>query len=232
METVKIIENVIASNLSVTTSIKSATLISGTTYVLNVCKNLWFIKGKTVIVNEVNGTIESFTNTDVTIKFDATPLVFDTIAIDKPTYYYGTVIKVIQEIANNDLNGYVNERTPFIYVKESFDETYNLNDSIIDRTSNLRIFFLTESNFADWKTTEHYAEAIEPLRYLVNAFLDALNKSKLIGKLTDYTTTNHANFGVYVTDKGHTQSIFNDQLSGIELTISLPILKNQNCNCN
>ena len=40
---------------------------------------------------------------------------------------------------------------------------------------------------------------------------------------------NRANFGVYVTDKGNESRIFNDNMSGVELRITLPIKKDLTC---
>ncbi len=70
------------------------------------------------------------------------------------------------------------------------------------------------------------------MRNLVNAFIEALYKNKKVGDFakTPDTTTPHVNFDVYVDSKGHEQSIFVDQLSGIELEISIPILKQKDCN--
>lgn len=60
---------------------------------------------------------------------------------------------------------------------------------------------------------------------LVKNFINTLYNSKYIGRFEDYETINHVNFGVYVTDKGNTKSIFSDQLSGVELNITLPFRK-------
>ena len=68
------------------------------------------------------------------------------------------------------------------------------------------------------------------MRNMLYKFIDHLNGSNIIGEFDSYKAINHAKFGVFVSSKGgHTQRIFNDKLSGVELRIDLPILKSRVC---
>lgn len=120
-----------------------------------------------------------------------------------------------------------------VYLLEVIEDNFLEDDNLLDRTSDLRLFFLTEANFEDWKTDQHYLDAIEPMRSMVDFFIsEVLKKSKGLGKIEGYDVINHANFGVYTTDKGHTKKIFNDDYSGCELRITLPIKSDYSCGCD
>ena len=114
--------------------------------------------------------------------------------------------------------------------KSVLTDTIQNDDSSLDREADLRLFFLAPSNFQDWKTDDHYTGAILPMRSLAYNFIDILNKSTKIARFDSYTLTNRVNFGVYVTDRGNTERIFNDNMSGVEMRITLPIKKDLTCN--
>jgi len=60
---------------------------------------------------------------------------------------------------------------------------------------------------------------------------EVLKASKLIGKIEDYSIRDYLKFGVE-NSSGYTENIFNDNFSGVELTITLPILKKYLCACD
>jgi hypothetical protein len=116
-----------------------------------------------------------------------------------------------------------------IYLLEVLEDTFFNRDAQNERESDLRLFFLTQANFVDWKTQDTYTNAITPMREMAYQFIDTLNKSKKIGIFAEYRLVNHTKFGVYVTDKGYEQRIFDDNLAGVELRINLPILQENDC---
>lgn len=142
-----------------------------------------------------------------------------------PQFYHGTIIQT-----NNELSRIVNvsDKTPMIYLYESFDESFNLQkDMAIERVSDVKIFFLTQANFEDWVTEDYYDNALTSMRYLLDNFLYTLDRNSEIGRIETYTARNHTKFGLFVTDKGYELNYFNDQLAGIELNISLPIKRDE-----
>ena len=64
------------------------------------------------------------------------------------------------------------------------------------------------------------------MRSLVDKFLQAIDKDKAtFSDFDNYTLINHPNMGVYKQNIGHTESFFNENLSGVEMRVSLPIRK-------
>lgn len=150
-----------------------------------------------------------------------------TLTIYDPYYFSGTVIQTnleLEQIKDSSL------KTPMIYLLEVLEDSFNNRDELNERESDLRLFFLTQANFEAWKTQDTYTNAIEPMRSLAYSFIDTLNKSKIIGTFAEYRLTNHTKFGVYTTDKGYTERIWNDDLAGVEMRITLPVLRDVSCN--
>ena len=167
-------------------------------------------------------------NSKFTIKGNIIPSEIE-LVMEGLKYYHGTVIATKEELKMKELSS---EKFPMAFLLEVLDDEFNNEeDSSIDRESQLRLFFLSETDEVNWDTNEHYEYSIKPMRNLVYKFINYLNKSSKIGKFDSFNAINHAKFGVYVSMKGHTQRIFNDKLSGVELKINLPIKKTRNCSC-
>lgn len=209
------------------------------TYTLNVCRTYWVKVGDSFTV-DLLGTEYTYTVTnlikDTSITVSSSdgnyPVIVNAFDVESPKYYHGTVINT-----NLELNGeqFAENCTPMIYFLEQYTETYFTNDSILDRETNIRLFFLESANFQDWNTDEHYENAIYYTRQMLDYFIyEVLFKTKGIHSdlIEDYATTNRVNFGVYTTDRGSTNKIFDKELTGIELQINLPITKNYiDCYC-
>jgi hypothetical protein len=166
-------------------------------------------------------------NEQFTIKGNVIPTVTE-IVLDSLKYYHGTVIATKEELARKELSS---DKFPMAFLLEILEDDFNnVYDSRIDRNSQLRLFFLSETDENNWDTNEHYEFSIKPMRNLLYKFIAHLNESIIIGDIDSYRAINHAKFGVFVSAKGgHTERIFNDKLSGVELRIDLPILKSGVC---
>lgn len=167
-------------------------------------------------------------NNKFTVKGNAAPI-GSYLIMDNIKYYHGTVIATKEELKQKELS---KDKFPMAFLLEVLDDEFNNeDDSSIDRESQIRLFFLSETDESNWNTNEHYEYSIKPMRNLVYNFIYHLNRSNKIGKFNSYNAINHAKFGVYVSGQGHTKRIFNDKLSGVELRINLPIKKSRNCSC-
>lgn len=226
METVDIIGEVVESINNVFV-VKDITDNGDNTYTLTSCDTLHLQEGFPLTISgnsyEITDVIK---DTSITISGSVLPTA-SSFTIYEPIYYHGTVIKVKSEMAGETDSHNVFSRTPFIYLREIIEDVYNskYSGSPIEKTSKLQILVLTQANYIDWKIIDHYQQSIQPMKNLVDRLILALYASKKIGKFTEYTIKNHVNFGVYVTDKGNTKSIFTDNLSGCELNIEVPFLK-------
>jgi len=231
-ETVDIVEELI-SQLNIVVKFKSIVDNGDSTYTIETCNTGYLFPCYDFQIDGIDYTVlneegkEFVFNEKFTIKGDVVPTATET-TLDSLKYYHGTVIATKEELARKELSS---DKFPMAFLLEVLEDDFNnIDDSRVDRNSQLRLFFLSETDEDNWTTNEHYEFSIKPMRNLVYKFIAHLNESNLIGKINSYKAINHAKFGVYLSSKGgHTKRIFNDKLSGVELAIDLPILKSRAC---
>lgn len=199
------------------------------TYKLEMCFTKWLTIGSNIVIDGEDYKVIDFEYNDW-IKVEG--LVLPTIygfEIDLPFKFRGTIIATSEELNNINLSW---NKFPMIYLHEIVRERFNDNEEeTIERESECDLYFLVDSNNQDWLTKDHYSYAIRPMRSLLFEFISALNNSKTVGAVDTYEVFDHAKFGVYFSDKGHTKKIFNDDLSGTQLKITIPFLKGIDCAC-
>jgi len=220
-----IISDVI-SEMDLSIEITSVTDNEDGTYTIVVCdvKHLqvgftWEIDGESYVISNID-----YSTKTIILTGSVEPDTGSFNAYDVQ-FYHGTIIQT-----NNELTQIVNvsDKTPMIYLYESFDERFNLQKTdAIERVSDVRIFFLTQANFEDWVTTDYYNHALTSMRYLLDNFLYTLDRNSEIGRIESYDARNHTKFGLFVTDKGYELNYFDDHLAGIELNISIPVKRNE-----
>lgn len=146
-------------------------------------------------------------------------------SIAPPFYFHGTPMATNSQInGRDDIN-----KVPMIYLYEVLREKNLSVNSAIVRESDLRLFFLDNANFSDWATDDHYSKRIVGLNSLVDQFIDFARKYKSFYLYeTDFTRINHVKWGVFTNNKGHEKRILDDELTGVELSFTLPIKRNCN----
>ena len=229
-ETVDIVKSLVDS-MSFTMTISSIVDNGDDTYTLNSCNTYYLQECFKVTYESASWTITNVDkNVSITIKpvLDSTPIPTTLeLSVYDPYYFHGTVIQTnleLEQISNSGL------KTPMIYLLEVLEDTFYNDDNRLERESDFRLFFLTQANFVDWKTQDTYNNAIAPMRSLCYSFIDTLNSPKIISNFAQYRVINHTKFGVYMTDKGYEKRIFDDNLAGVELRITLPVIRINNCN--
>jgi VCBS repeat-containing protein len=202
------------------------------TYTLDVCKTYWFTVGDrfedTVSLGTYHTISEVVKDTSITISSTMLPT-NNEATLPTPLFYHGTIIAGTNELTN--IRNHETESKPIIYLLEQFDETYFNEESSYDRISNLRLFFLLDSS-SSWETPEHYTKVINPIRTLVNYFIDTVIKgNKLFDseEIQEIDTTTRVRFGVYTSDRGTLVKALNEDYSGIEIRFSLPMFKPNVC---
>lgn len=230
--TVDIIEELV-EGFNPTTQITGVVDNGGGSYTITVCNTLnirekspFKVDGNSYTAKSVNTKTKEITYTTV-----VAPSVNDVVEGSVPFYFHGTPMATGSEITRilNSVN-----KLPMIYLLEIItDIKDNTPDSIIDRRSNVLLFFLDEANFGDWDTDQHYSEAIVPMMNYAELFVKYLENNSNIGVIDSYELTYHAKFGLNIkTNGGHVQNLFPDKLSGVQLSITLPIRKGLICeNC-
>lgn len=67
------------------------------------------------------------------------------------------------------------------------------------------------------------------MQSMVEEFIKEVRKDGNYNDVDEYRTINWSKFGVYTTNKGSTSKILDAYLSGIEVRITLEIMKIENC---
>lgn len=230
-ETVDIIEEFV-SGVQNTVQIKSIEDLGDNLYKIVTCNTSYLFPMMEFTVDDVDYVVQLdgfVSNKEFIIKGSQT-ITESVITLPPMKYFHGTVIATVQELKQKQFS---KDKFPMVYLMETLrDQFDNSVGSAINRTSFLRLFFLCETDEDNWNTNEHYNYAILPMRNALYQFVDTLDRSALIGQFDGYEAVNHAKFGVYMSNVGHTKRIFNDRLSGVELQINLPIKKSSICYCS
>lgn len=196
-------------------------------YTITACSTLWLTIGYNLTIGaNIYKIVDLMPNQWIRLKGDIIPSVLE-FDIYTPFNFHGTIIAQSEEL-NEIANSW--DKLPMIYLHEITREKFHESDlDTIDRDSDCDFYFMVDCNIQDWKTSDHYKYAVRPMRNLLFAFVKALKESGKIGLFNTYDVFDHAKWGVYISDKGHTKQIFKDHLSGTQLRITIPFLKEFSC---
>lgn len=220
IEVVDVIKNFVNNDLDFTLEIVSFS-DDGTNTTIIVENPFHARKQVIITIDTVPLEIISVSGNDIVVPGQLTPLV---AILATPFYINGTPIAANTELNNIKKN---KNKTPMIYLHEIISTEYFNNPlARIDKIPHLRIFFLDESKKGDWKTEQHYSKVIVRMRRVFNLFIEQLNLNQCtFGEFDNYVDVIHNNWGEWKEHQGHIKTIFDKDLSGIELIINLPILK-------
>lgn len=231
-ETVDIVEDLV-SFLASKVIVDSIVNNNDGTYTFST-NNTSFLSPKMKV--DIGGNIYYVINTDAnpfvfnskfTLKGNVDPTGTTEVFLPSLNYLHGTAIATKGYLDRENTS---EKKYPLVYLLEVLRDKFNEDENLhLDRTSRLRLFFLSETDENNWDTDEHYEFSIKPMRNVVYNFIESLKLNRKIGKFDGWEAINHAKFGVYISDKGHTRRMFSDNLSGVELIIDLPILKELTC---
>lgn len=171
---------------------------------------------------DINSTIEGYTilaiENNESITLQGTPIISSPFNLRNPLFIPETPQGANNEIVSRKTDL---ERHPFIWLLENFPTDYSRDTrSQTVGTSRVRLFFLNASLDVSWTEDEHRKHCIEPMANLCEAFIKEL-EFKISGKINDFTITNRIRFGKADGKK----KILDEDLSGVELDISIPIRK-------
>lgn len=230
-QTHKLLETIFAT-IDRTVYVTSYTDNEDGSYTIETCDTKWLYLGRTITIGELDYVVTDLVvNESITVTGTELPeaLTFELF----PFYFiHGTIIAAMIQLNAEQYNW---NKYPVAYLHQITREKFDENpENTLERESDCEIFFLAEANFSDWTNEEHSSYSIAPMRNLLFDFIDALKSAKNIGLIVDYELFDHAKFGVYLSDKGHTSSIFKDELSGVQLKITIPFEKDCSCEneCN
>lgn len=196
------------------------------------CNTKWARKGKTMI----NGfgqvyNILDVESDDYIIAQPVDPLgsfSVDTYYLTQPFFITGTKWATNREWTRADNN--LLNKTPIIWLLETIQERVYGRGSSVERDIDIRLFFLDETNVAQFYTEDHRREVVKPMQELALAFIDAVRRNANYRDLDEYTLKTFSRFGVE-NDQGVFQNVLDANLSGVELRLTLSKYKD-NCKCS
>jgi hypothetical protein len=202
----------------------------GGSYTLEVDCTWWLSIAQTYSIGGNDYKVTSFViNESITIQSVGIAVlpVVTSFDISAPEYIHGTL-----KMAQNEVDGQTDKTIlcPFTYLFEAVTDRKNTDEeSAIDREVDLRIFWLNSANTKDWLTNDHYTNVIDPMQQMVDLFIDKIKDSKLFTDEMRYDCLPLIN----VSENGlQVKSIFDCNLSGIELRLFAEIREDLSCTNN
>jgi hypothetical protein len=199
--------------------------------VTDYCDTKWARKGKIVKDSSDNEFLITGINYDENITSDSltppNPVLDGLTILPKPFFISGTKLATNREWTIAGTN--VTEKTPIIWLLETISERKFGRESALERQSEVRLFFLDETNVRQFYTEDHRREVVYPMQKLVESFIESINKNRKFKTLEDYTIKSFSRFGVE-QDNGMFQNVLDANLSGVELILTLEKYK-ENCKC-
>jgi hypothetical protein len=191
---------------------------------------LWIAKGMIInglkVVNVVNDAYFDILSKEIISDS------FITLPLPNVSFVHGTVPMADMEIRQDTTN------VPICYLFELFATEYQKKDSPISQIGKyVSIFFLNDYSENELVTDDHYAVCIKPMTNLAVYFVEQLKQNGLIDKNyieeNTFEIVNRVKIGNYVNKlNANSESVFSRPLSGVELVISVPILKIETCCIN
>ena len=226
--TVNIIKELV-SLLTFTEEIHGCNVVSNGVE-LTVCNTHGLVDNGTIVigVTEVK-VIDVIGTTKIIIPGTSCPVETE-ITIPAPNYLHGTIKATSDELTQIKQSS---KRSQLVYLYEVLQEKRNRNPTInVGRRVDVIMFFLTAAKGGAELTSEKYDNYIDPMTNLAEDFVTKLEESSIVGDIEDeeYTIIPHTIAGFY--DRlGHVKNLFNEEYSGVEFRISLPINKGcESCN--
>jgi hypothetical protein len=149
------------------------------------------------------------------------------LSLPDPYFVPGTKISANNEwtAVSNDLT----QKTPLVWLLHDVRYQRFGRESVYEWESDLRIFFLDETDIVNYYTKDHIDNVVVPMSKLAEKFIQVVDNSPSYKTLEGYEIVNFTRFGTEQAN-GYFQNILDANLSGVELRIKLTKYK-QNCKC-
>ena len=212
-------------------------------YRLNSCDTL-HIRPNTYITIAGEGSflVEDFSlNQWVQIPFTGDPDTLPKTAATRPIFFDFGTLKDIEMERSYEVE-YNESNLPMFWLRTPINSTIQDEMSAIDTIADLQFFVLDycypvgapEGVAKIWFTKEHQLEVVEPMQNLFeNRILKYFKDNRSIfSDLTDTTIDVRGRVFISQEDEdGGTKTLFNENLSGVEVRMELGFNKNLQCNC-
>lgn len=146
--------------------------------------------------------------------------------IPNPFYITGTKMATNSEWTLADSN--LENKLPLIWLLEVISETGYGRDSSLERSIEVRLFFLDETDPQQYYTKDHREQVVKPMQKLMKMFLDIIEADRQYQPIESYRFKTFSRFGVE-QDTGMVENILDANLSGVALEFTLTRYKSKNC---
>jgi hypothetical protein len=198
----------------------------------NVCKTKWARVGKVVADSSGNEYLINAIEIDEWIKSTAVdpsnlnPL-NGVIYLSSPFYLSGTKVATNNEWTKSTNN--LTAKTPLAWLLEVIRVRQYGRGNTIDFETDIRLFFLDETDIRNYYTKDHRENVVYPMQNLAMEFIEIVQKDRQFATLDEWELITFSRFGVE-RDNGMFQNVLDANLSGVELRVNLTKYK-VNCKC-
>lgn len=194
------------------------------------CNTKWARKGKIVTDDLENkySIVEVVTDEYITLspighQNEPTNVIY----LNEPFWITGTKLATNSEWTKAEKN--LMKKTPLIWLLEVIRLRRYGRDSVIEFESDLRLFFLDETNVSQYYTADHRENVVYPMERLCDEFIKVVEANRNYQTIENYDIITFSRFGVE-RDNGMFQNVLDANLSGVELRVTLTKYK-ENCKC-
>ena len=194
------------------------------------CATKWARVGKTVLDEVGNPYLITEVLPDVSLQTTQQnlPLIPLTGTTFLPNPFFQTGTKLAANMEWTKVLTDLTQKTPLIWLLEIIREQKFGRGDVREFETELRVFFLDETDPTQFVTQDNRQQIVEPMENLAESFLDVIRSKRVFKTLVDYRIVSFSRFGVE-TDQGVIQNILDANLSGVELRFTLTKYKETNC---
>jgi hypothetical protein len=222
-----IVQSQIHNKVNKTIKVKSVVGNMDGSYVLNTCDVKWSRVGLVVTdEDEIEFKITSISGNQLTVT--GASLFVGNGLLQAYKFFIGTPMQTNEEW--KQLSSDERTKVPFCWMVEATSEVLNGEESSVERVSEIRLVLLDSNNSVNWLTKDVHNNRLAPMYLYIDHLKKAIENNLLFAPVENYKVRNFTRFGSE-TSNGFDQNIIDADLTGIEIRFSLPIYKEENCNC-
>ena len=194
----------------------------------------WVTINKVITIDGLNyKVIDLDYNVSITVEpFEHTTAVpLDTTVINQHeiTCFHGEPASVNEEYELKD--EYTSDKTPFVWLFESYDYGVGAVDSAFAAEFNPKIFLLDWTQAQQWNNDQHNNYVVKPMENLAKMITDYVKKRYDFKTPSNTRIKTHTRFGTQLKHRGDNKKIIDEDLSGVELDIDLKLYNLDICKC-
>lgn len=229
----QVIDSVVSKLRAKRTAAITSVIQSGNEYTLTTASTFDIKKGQYISVLGFDVyVIEVVTDTSIKVETSEDLNAAVEWASLQPYFYYGDPIDINNEINRGNMD--TDTKYPAVIMFEVQRQRYFRDRAnLYDSEPSVRLFFMDQANYQDYSIDDLYG-VVDRMQDLALEFIDQLDIEKGVYiQDSEYLINKHSKWGVKVIRNRRTASetIFDNNLTGVELNIDIPLSKTLQFNC-